>query len=151
SSSSIQSTIARPGRAASTSSRDPDRGAMRFGRSAATGGDGSLSRLRERAGVRVAPRAPLMCLTDPSPQPSPPQERGEGVDGARGDLRVSLHTDRTKQRNRREERMTINRRTMIKGALATGVASGTLQMPAVRSEAAPIRVGFLTVKSGPLA
>jgi branched-chain amino acid transport system substrate-binding protein len=47
--------------------------------------------------------------------------------------------------------MSINRRTVIKGALAAGVATQTLKIPAAVAQAAPIRVGFLTVKTGPLA
>ena len=47
--------------------------------------------------------------------------------------------------------MTVNRRTVIKGALAAGVATQVLKVPAAPAQAAPIRVGFLTVKTGPLA
>jgi branched-chain amino acid transport system substrate-binding protein len=47
--------------------------------------------------------------------------------------------------------MTVNRRTVIKGALAAGVATQVLKVPAAPAQATPIRVGFLTVKTGPLA
>ena len=47
--------------------------------------------------------------------------------------------------------MTVDRRTVIKGALAAGVASQVLKVPAAPAQAAPIRVGFLTIKTGPLA
>jgi branched-chain amino acid transport system substrate-binding protein len=47
--------------------------------------------------------------------------------------------------------MSINRRTVIKGALAAGVASQALKLPAAVAQAGPIRVGFLTIKTGPLA
>ena len=47
--------------------------------------------------------------------------------------------------------MRINRRTAIKGALAAGVASQSFKLPAAVAQAAPMRVGFLTVKTGPLA
>ncbi len=47
--------------------------------------------------------------------------------------------------------MAINRRTAIKGALATGVASQAFKIPAAVAQAGPIRIGFLTVKTGPLA
>ena len=47
--------------------------------------------------------------------------------------------------------MTVNRRTVIKGALAAGVASQALKIPAAVAQAGPIRVGFLTIKTGPLA
>jgi branched-chain amino acid transport system substrate-binding protein len=47
--------------------------------------------------------------------------------------------------------MSINRRTAIKGALAAGVASQTFKVPAAEAQAGPIRVGFHTVKTGPLA
>src|SRR5262249_44240419 len=45
--------------------------------------------------------------------------------------------------------MTVTRRTMIKGALATGAA--VLKIPAAPAQAAPLRVGFLTIKTGRLA
>src|SRR5499427_10959918 len=45
--------------------------------------------------------------------------------------------------------MTVTRRTMIKGALVTGAA--VLKIPAAPAQAAPLRIGFLTVKTGPLA
>ena len=48
-----------------------------------------------------------------------------------------------------ENAMTVNRRTMIKGALAAGVA--VLKVPAAPAQAPPLRVGFLTIKTGPLA
>jgi branched-chain amino acid transport system substrate-binding protein len=47
--------------------------------------------------------------------------------------------------------MSVNRRTVIKGALAAGVATQALKVSASVAQAAPIRVGFLTVKTGPLA
>jgi branched-chain amino acid transport system substrate-binding protein len=45
----------------------------------------------------------------------------------------------------------MNRRTIIKGAIATGVAAQTIKISAAVAQAGPIRVGFLTVKTGPLA
>ena len=47
--------------------------------------------------------------------------------------------------------MSVNRRTVIKGALAAGVATQVLKIPAAPAQAGPIRVGFLTIKTGPLA
>ena len=47
--------------------------------------------------------------------------------------------------------MTVNRRTVVKGALAAGVASQALRIPAAVAQAGPIKVGFLTIKTGPLA
>lgn len=47
--------------------------------------------------------------------------------------------------------MAFNRRTVLKGALATGVAASALKVPASVAQPGPIRVGFLTVKSGALA
>jgi branched-chain amino acid transport system substrate-binding protein len=47
--------------------------------------------------------------------------------------------------------MTVNRRSVIKGALAAGVAARVLKVPAAVAQAGPIRVGFLTIKTGPLA
>ena len=47
--------------------------------------------------------------------------------------------------------MRVSRRTAIKGALAAGVSTQVLKIPAAVAQAAPIQVGFLTVKTGPLA
>ncbi|HEX2135573.1 MAG TPA: twin-arginine translocation signal domain-containing protein, partial [Microvirga sp.] len=48
--------------------------------------------------------------------------------------------------------MTVERRTVLKGLLGAGVGAAALGAPAVlRAQAAPIRVGFMTVKTGPLA
>jgi branched-chain amino acid transport system substrate-binding protein len=48
--------------------------------------------------------------------------------------------------------MTIHRRSALKGLAATGVGTVIFGVPAVlRGEVDPIRVGFLTVKTGPLA
>jgi branched-chain amino acid transport system substrate-binding protein len=48
--------------------------------------------------------------------------------------------------------MTIHRRSVLKGLAATGVGTVIFGAPSVlRGEVDPIRVGFLTVKTGPLA
>src|SRR4051812_730569 len=47
--------------------------------------------------------------------------------------------------------MSMNRRSVIKGALAAGVATSALKVPAAVAQAGPIKLGFLTVKSGALA
>src|SRR5919197_4736841 len=47
--------------------------------------------------------------------------------------------------------MSMNRRYVIKGALIAGVATQVLRVPAAPAQSGPIRVGFLTVKTGPLA
>ena len=48
--------------------------------------------------------------------------------------------------------MTIERRSVLKGILGAGVGLTTIQAPAVlRAQNVPIRLGFLTVKTGPLA
>jgi branched-chain amino acid transport system substrate-binding protein len=47
--------------------------------------------------------------------------------------------------------MSIDRRTALKGALAAGVASQTFRLPAAVAQAGPVQVGFLCVKTGPLA
>jgi branched-chain amino acid transport system substrate-binding protein len=47
--------------------------------------------------------------------------------------------------------MSFNRRTVLKGALAAGTAASALKIPAAVAQAQPIKVGFLTVKSGALA
>ncbi len=47
--------------------------------------------------------------------------------------------------------MAIDRRNVIKGALAAGAATQVFKVPAAPAQAAPMRVGFLTIKTGPLA
>jgi branched-chain amino acid transport system substrate-binding protein len=47
--------------------------------------------------------------------------------------------------------MSLNRRKVLKGALAAGVAISALKVPAAVAQTGPIRVGFLTIKTGPLA
>src|SRR5262245_62100945 len=47
--------------------------------------------------------------------------------------------------------MTVNRRTVIKGALAACVAPKVVRVPPAVAQAAPLRVRFLTIKTGPLA
>jgi branched-chain amino acid transport system substrate-binding protein len=47
--------------------------------------------------------------------------------------------------------MAIERRTVLKGMLATGVSAAALNMPAVHAQGAPFKIGLLTVKTGPLA
>ncbi len=47
--------------------------------------------------------------------------------------------------------MSMNRRTIIKGALATSVAAQALRVPTASAQAGPIRVGLLCVKTGALA
>src|SRR4051812_10645106 len=47
--------------------------------------------------------------------------------------------------------MSLNRRGVLKGALAAGVATSAFRVPAAVAQPGPIKVGFLTVKSGALA
>src|ERR1051325_3068636 len=47
--------------------------------------------------------------------------------------------------------MSIKRRSVLKGMLATGASVAALKAPAVHAQAAPFRLGLLTVKTGPLA
>ena len=47
--------------------------------------------------------------------------------------------------------MAVERRTVLKGMLATGASVATLKMPAVHAQGAPFKIGLLTVKTGPLA
>jgi len=48
--------------------------------------------------------------------------------------------------------MNIKRRTVLKGLVGAGVGVATFGAPAVlRAQAGPMRIGFLTVKTGPLA
>src|SRR5262245_60316935 len=47
--------------------------------------------------------------------------------------------------------MSIKRRTVLKGMLASGASVAVLKAPAVHAQAAPFKLGLLTVKTGPLA
>src|SRR5215510_9451908 len=47
--------------------------------------------------------------------------------------------------------MSIKRRTVLKGMLASGASAAVLKAPAVHAQAAPFKLGLLTVKTGPLA
>jgi branched-chain amino acid transport system substrate-binding protein len=47
--------------------------------------------------------------------------------------------------------MSIKRRTVLKGMLASGASIAALQAPAVHAQAANFKLGLLTVKTGPLA
>ena len=47
--------------------------------------------------------------------------------------------------------MTIKRRTVLAGMLASGASAVAVKMPAVQAQAAPFKIGLLTVKTGPLA
>ena len=47
--------------------------------------------------------------------------------------------------------MSMNRRKVLKGALAAGVATSALRVPAAVAQTGPIKIGFLTIKTGPLA
>jgi branched-chain amino acid transport system substrate-binding protein len=47
--------------------------------------------------------------------------------------------------------MSIKRRTVLKGMLASGANVAVLNAPAVHAQAAPFKLGLLTVKTGPLA
>jgi branched-chain amino acid transport system substrate-binding protein len=47
--------------------------------------------------------------------------------------------------------MSINRRHVVRGLLAAGATSQVLRVAAAPAQAGPIRVGFLTIKTGPLA
>ncbi len=50
-----------------------------------------------------------------------------------------------------ENAMSIKRRSVLKGMLATGASIATIRAPAVHAQAAPFKLGLLTVKTGPLA
>jgi branched-chain amino acid transport system substrate-binding protein len=47
--------------------------------------------------------------------------------------------------------MTLQRRTVLKGILATGVSAVALRAPAIHAQTAQFKIGLLTVKTGPLA
>ena len=47
--------------------------------------------------------------------------------------------------------MSMNRRHVLKGTLAAGIATSALKVPAAVAQAGPIKIGFLTIKTGPLA
>jgi branched-chain amino acid transport system substrate-binding protein len=50
-----------------------------------------------------------------------------------------------------EAHMKIQRRTVLKSMLAGGVSLAALKMPAVRAQSAAMKIGLLTVTSGPLS
>jgi branched-chain amino acid transport system substrate-binding protein len=47
--------------------------------------------------------------------------------------------------------MKVERRTVLKGMLATGAGFATMRAPAVHAQATQFKIGLLTVKTGPLA
>jgi branched-chain amino acid transport system substrate-binding protein len=47
--------------------------------------------------------------------------------------------------------MKVQRRSVLKGMLAGGVSLATIKMPAVHAQPATMKIGLLTVKTGPLA
>ncbi len=47
--------------------------------------------------------------------------------------------------------MAIHRRNLLKGLAGTGVGMAALKAPRVHAQAAPLKIGLLTVKTGPLA
>src|SRR5215475_1147282 len=47
--------------------------------------------------------------------------------------------------------MPIKRRSVLSGMLATGASVAALKAPAVHAQAAPFKLGLLTIKTGPLA
>src|SRR4249920_3634984 len=53
--------------------------------------------------------------------------------------------------DREKTNMSIKRRSVLKGMLATGVSMAALKAPAVHGQGAPFELGLLTVKTGPLA
>src|SRR5262249_60504658 len=62
-----------------------------------------------------------------------------------------VHHHAKQESNHRRESMTPTRRSVIKGALAATAAAQVARVPAAVAQAGPIRVGFLTIKTGPLA
>src|SRR4051812_9287368 len=65
--------------------------------------------------------------------------------------RGAILQDHKPNKNQPEEQMSLNRRAVLKGALAAGVATSALKVPAAVAQPGPIKVGFLTIKSGALA
>src|SRR5690349_12162901 len=47
--------------------------------------------------------------------------------------------------------MSMKRRSVLKGMLATGASVAALKAPAVHAQPAPFKLGLLTIKTGPLA
>jgi branched-chain amino acid transport system substrate-binding protein len=47
--------------------------------------------------------------------------------------------------------MTLHRRKVLKGIAASGASLAVLKAPYVQAQAGPMKVGFLTIKTGPLA
>src|SRR5436305_1625634 len=64
---------------------------------------------------------------------------------------ANLQQHAPRQETKWRSSMSLNRRTVLQGALATGVATSALKVPAAVAQAGPIKVGFLTIKTGPLA
>jgi len=64
---------------------------------------------------------------------------------------VKLKEHRAQQKPTTGNPMSFDRRTVLKGALAAGVASSALKLPAAVAQPGPIKIGFLTIKSGALA
>src|SRR5262245_37871806 len=66
--------------------------------------------------------------------------------------RAKLHDHCVRQETKMGgDSMSMNRRRVLKGALAAGVAASALKVPAAVAQAGPIKVGFLTIKTGALA
>jgi branched-chain amino acid transport system substrate-binding protein len=50
-----------------------------------------------------------------------------------------------------ETMMRLDRRKVLKGLAGTAVGAGAIRAPAVHAQSAPLKIGLLTVKTGPLA
>src|SRR5262245_4778857 len=116
--------------------------------------------LRERRGEDLSRRQPVLDLR-PRRIPQAPRLQSRDLAG-RQEYRAVMPVPRSRKRGtspsprstrtiQGRNSMTVNRRTVIKGALAAGVATQVLKVPAAPAQAGPVRVGFLTVKTGPLA
>src|SRR3984957_5232619 len=57
---------------------------------------------------------------------------------------------RSRAQHREDTSMAMHRRTVVKG-LAAGIGLATVKAPMVLAQAAPFKIGLLTVKTGPLA
>src|SRR6202045_635258 len=101
-----------------------------------------------RACISAATNGPTCCC--PSFRRKNRSLRVSSLAGLMSVLEQSAREESTTPSKGRNT-MRMNRRDVITGALAAGAAAQVLKVPAAPAQAAPVRVGFLTIKTGPLA
>src|SRR5262249_47345710 len=67
------------------------------------------------------------------------------------DIKANPRPTGATQHHQGVEDMSIKPRTVLKGMLASSASVAVLKAPAVHAQAAPFKLGLLTVKTGPLA